>query len=208
MGDIVPISNSAVVARKAFDPEKELAEYEQRLKEVGTPGHPTGPGAGCAGPGAGEAGGVHAGSSAMRAAARGCAHSGVLCPTTQAQVLEEKLKKINEEVPTRIYNVMGSAAGAGSGDFHHFRQVHLPPPPSRAGGHTAAHTRSLAHRAPQGTDRRSHMPPRRGSWCMAAGSCAAAPNRCTPAPADSSSRAGPHQKNGRRLGQGAAGEGV
>lgn len=38
-------------------------------------------------------------------------------------MLEEKLRQINEELPTRIYNVVGSCAGAGSGDFHYYRQV-------------------------------------------------------------------------------------
>lgn len=42
---------------------------------------------------------------------------------TQAQELEAKLNKIQEEVPTRIYNVAGSCAGAGSGDFHYYRAV-------------------------------------------------------------------------------------
>lgn len=41
----------------------------------------------------------------------------------EAQKLEEKLNKIQEEVPTRIYNVSGSCAGAGSGDFHYYRQI-------------------------------------------------------------------------------------
>ncbi|KAI8470904.1 MAG: hypothetical protein J3K34DRAFT_418907 [Monoraphidium minutum] len=41
----------------------------------------------------------------------------------EARELETKLTKINEEIPTRIYNVSGSCAGAGSGDFHYYRQI-------------------------------------------------------------------------------------
>ncbi|KAL6764083.1 hypothetical protein V8C86DRAFT_24250 [Haematococcus lacustris] len=40
-----------------------------------------------------------------------------------AAILEEKLKIINEEVPTRVYNTCSSSAGAGSGDFHMYRLV-------------------------------------------------------------------------------------
>ncbi len=48
-------------------------------------------------------------------------------------MLEEKLKFINEVIPTKIYNTMSSTAGAGSGDFHMYRLVGFtssPPPPT------------------------------------------------------------------------------
>ena len=45
------------------------------------------------------------------------------CLTLQAEELEVKLKFISEKVPNRIVQVMGSNAGAGSGEFHMYRMV-------------------------------------------------------------------------------------
>lgn len=43
--------------------------------------------------------------------------------TEDALVLEEKLRVIQESVPTRVYNTCSSSAGAGSSDFHMYRMI-------------------------------------------------------------------------------------
>lgn len=58
-------------------------------------------------------------------------------------MLEEKLKMINETIPTRVYNTSSSSAGAGSGDFHQYRMVRGSP--VIAGG--MQRTNSLSKRA-------------------------------------------------------------
>ncbi len=54
---------------------------------------------------------------------QGAAHNLCSHHLPQAEVLEEKLRIINEKVPHIPQNLQGTTAGAGSSTFHKYRLV-------------------------------------------------------------------------------------